>query len=76
MTADRQRQSTLISLQLHWGGMYEISVRGDRWIGVLAADPVVVLEVGSSGELRTRLEDDWAGRKQPIAGRWARNSSC
>jgi hypothetical protein len=58
-----------------WGGVYDISVRDDKWIGVLAANPVVILEAGSSGDLRTQLENDWAARK-PAASRWAGNSSC
>jgi hypothetical protein len=75
VTPDRQRQTALISLQLHWGGVYDISVRDDKWIGVLTADPVVVMEAGSSGDLRTQLENDWAARK-PTTSRWAGNSSC
>lgn len=75
VTADRQRQTALISLQLHWGGVYDISVRDDKWIGVLTANPVVILEAGSSSELRIQLENDWAERK-PATSRWAGNSSC
>lgn len=75
VTPDRQRQTALITLQLHWGGVYDISVCGGKWIGVLTADPVVVLEAASSSQLRTQLENDWATRK-PATGNWAGSSSC
>jgi hypothetical protein len=76
VTADRQRQTALITLQQHWGGLYEISVRDGKWFGVLAAHPMIVLEADTSGDLRTQLENDWAARKPPATTRWAGNASC
>ena len=70
------RQTALITLQFCWGGVYQISVRGREWIGVLEADRTVVLRAGSSGKLREMLEVDHGQRSRGPAGRSAESCSC
>lgn len=74
-TAEQRRRSSLIALQFGWANVYEISVRDNRWYGVLESDPTVVLEQRSAGQLQTALEQDWAERK-PRTSQGAGSCSC
>jgi len=68
MVLDRETQTTLLQLRWHWDDAYKIDTDGDTWSASPLWDRTRVIIAESPGELKEKLQHDYARHQSPSGG--------